>query len=57
MRRFNKEFKKDESGKNRDWRNIEEAQIRELHKKFQNQMEEVIAEFKYIKLPRACLTA
>ena len=49
-------FKKDETGKHREWRNLEEQQIRELHQKYKAMMEDVINEFKYIKLPRAALT-
>jgi hypothetical protein len=30
LRRFNKDFKKDENGKTREWRDIEEPKIREL---------------------------
>lgn len=33
LRKFNKIFKKDETGKTRDWKAIEENQIRELHQK------------------------
>lgn len=33
LRKFNKLFKKDEVGKNRNWREIEENKIRELHVK------------------------
>lgn len=49
-------FKKDEGHKNRDWRTLEETQIRELWGKFKNQMEDVINEFKFIKLPKAALS-
>jgi len=45
-------FKKDEQGRNRDWTKIEESKIRELYTKCKREMEEVIAEFKYIKLPK-----
>ena len=55
LRRFNKDFKKDENGKNREWRDIEEPKIRELWQKVRAQMLEVINEFKYIKLPRGVL--
>ncbi|CDW88237.1 uncharacterized protein STYLEM_17355 [Stylonychia lemnae] len=56
LRKFNKLFKKDEAGKNREWRNIEEQKIRELHLKYKALMDDVISDFKYIKLPRAALT-
>lgn len=52
IRRFNQLFKKDEQGKNRDWRAIDEGQIRDLFAKIKTQMEEVINEFKYIKIPK-----
>ena len=55
LRRFNKDFKKDENGKNREWRDIEEPKIRELWQKVRANMLEVINEFKYIKLPRNTL--
>lgn len=56
LRKFNKYFKKDESGKNREWREIEEGRIRDLWSKYRAQMLEMInSEFKYIKLPRAAL--
>jgi hypothetical protein len=57
LRKFNKLFKKDENGKNREWRDIEENKIRELHQKCKAQMEEVINDFKFIKLPKAGLTS
>ena len=57
LRKFNKLFKKDENGKNREWRQIEEGTIREMHTKFKSQMEEVIGEFKYMKLPKAALSS
>ena len=53
IRKFNKLFKKDEQEKNRDWRTIEENQIRELWKKCKAQVDELFNEFKYIKIPRA----
>jgi hypothetical protein len=55
LRRFNKDFKKDSNGKNREWRDIEEPKIRELWLKVRANMLEVIDEFKYIKLPKAVL--
>jgi hypothetical protein len=53
IRKFNKLFKKDEQDKNRDWRAIEENQIRELWKKCKAQIDELFNEFKYVKIPRA----
>lgn len=55
LRKFNKHFKKDEQGKNREWRDIEEGPIRELWAKCKAALLEVIAEFKYIQLPKAAL--
>lgn len=51
-RKFNKHFKKDENGKNREWTSIEEKDIRELWRKTKEEMEEIINEFKYLKIPR-----
>jgi len=33
LRKFNMRFKKDENGKNREWRDIEEPKIRDLWQK------------------------
>jgi len=55
LRRFNKDFKKDESGKNREWKDIEEPKIRELWQKVRAQLQEVIANFKYVMLPKGLL--
>jgi hypothetical protein len=52
IRKFNKMFKKDEQDKNRDWRTIEENQIRELWKKCKSETDELFNEFKYVKIPR-----
>lgn len=52
IRKFNKLFKKDEQDKNRDWRAIEENQIRELWKKCKAETDELFNEFKYVKIPR-----
>ena len=45
-------FKKDEQDKNRDWRAIEENQIRELWRTCKARVDELFHEFKYIKIPR-----
>lgn len=55
LRKFNKIFKKDEAGKNRDWRDIEEGKIRDLWSKCRAQMHEVITHFKYICVPKSGL--
>lgn len=53
LRKFNATFKKDEQQKNRDWRAMEEQQIRDLFAKQKAKLEEVINDFKYIKIPRS----
>lgn len=52
MRRFNKDFKKDVNGKPRHWQKMEEGQIRELHAHIKKAIDDIIGEFKYIKIPR-----
>ena len=56
LRKFNKDFKKDEQGKNREWRQIEEPVIRELWAKIRAQLLETLQDFKYIHLPKAIMT-
>ena len=56
LRKFNLLFKKDENGKNREWRDIEEGKIRDIWSKCRAQMAEIIEDFKYIKLPKTVLT-
>jgi len=56
LRKFSKGFKKDNDGKTRDWRAIEEAKIREIWSACRNDMLNVIKEFKYIKMSRTALT-
>jgi hypothetical protein len=56
LRKFNKCFKKDEAGKNREWRDIEEGPIRDLWAKCRKQMLEVISDFKFIKLPKTAFS-
>jgi hypothetical protein len=56
LRRFNKDFKKDANGKNREWRDMEEPLIRDLWAKVRAQMLELINDFKYIRLPKAILS-
>ncbi len=47
-------FKKESDGrKNRDWRSMDEQQIRDLHLKCKSMMDDVIADFKYIKIPKS----
>jgi hypothetical protein len=52
-RKFNLMFKKEDGIKNRDWRAMEEQQIRDLHAKLKEQLSNVIQEFKYIKIHRS----
>lgn len=52
LRKFNKLFKKDENGKNREWRDIEEAKIRDIWSKCKAEMMTIINDFKFIKLPK-----
>ena len=56
LRKFSKLFKKDENGKNREWRDIEEGKIRELWSQYKTVMSEVVNDFKYIRLPKNALT-
>jgi len=48
LRRFNKEFKKDSTGKNRDFRAMEEGAIKDLFDTCKDAINSVIEEFKYI---------
>ena len=41
LRKFNDHFKKDESGKRREWRDIEEAKIRELFEESKKKVDSV----------------
>ena len=56
LRKFSKLFKKDENGKNREWRDIEEGKIRELWSQYKKVMSDVVNDFKYIRLPKNALT-
>jgi hypothetical protein len=42
LRKFNNNFKKDEHGKNRNWREVDENAIRDLYKKVKDNVEELI---------------
>ena len=55
LRKFNKDFKKDEQGKNREWREIEEPAIRELWAKVRAQLLDTVQDFKYIRLPKTIM--
>ena len=52
VRKFSLLFKKDEQGKSREWKDIEEGQIRDLWSKSKATMNEVINDFKYIRIPK-----
>lgn len=52
MRRFNKEFSKDENGQPRNWIMVEEPKIRELHLKCKQNVENLFGQFKYINIPQ-----
>lgn len=51
-RKFNTFFKKDDKGKNRDWKNIPEEEIGKLHKECVGQFDSVFDQFKRIEIPR-----
>lgn len=52
LRKFNALFKKDEAGKHRDWKTMEEGEIRELHAKCKLALEDIIKQFKFINIPK-----
>ena len=56
LRKFNKDFKKDQNGKNREWREIEEPLIRDIWAKVRAQLLDVVQDFKYIRLPKSIMT-
>jgi len=56
LRKFNNDFKKDQNGKHREWREIEEPVIRDIWAKVRAQLLEVIQDFKYIRLPKATMS-
>jgi hypothetical protein len=45
-------FKKDDQGKNRDWKALEEGAIRDLHQKCKVVIGDIIKQFNYIIIPR-----
>ena len=51
LRKFNDQFKKDETGRRREWRDIEEAQIRELFEESKRKVDSVFDQFKRIFFP------
>ena len=48
LRKFNEQFKKDDKGKSRNWRDIEENEITEIFKATKASIEVVLEEFKKI---------
>lgn len=56
LRKFSRHFKKDENGKNREWRDIEEGKIRELWSQVRKDLLALTKEFQYIKISRNALT-
>lgn len=56
IRRFDKHFKKDEQGKPREWKVIEEGQIREIFERCKKETMVIIESFKYIMLDKGALT-
>lgn len=55
LRKFNKDFKKDSNGKNREWREIEEPLIRDIWAKVRASILVTIEDFKYIRLPKSVM--
>ena len=52
LRKFNDQFKYDDDGKTRDWREIEEAQILEIFTKCKEGIQEVMKDFGNIQFPK-----
>ena len=51
LRKFNDHFKKDETGKRRDWRETEEGKIKEIWDESKNKIEVIMEQFKRIHFP------
>jgi len=51
LRKFNEYFKKDETGKRRDWRETEEGKIKEIWDDSKNKIEVIMEQFKRIQFP------
>jgi hypothetical protein len=51
-RKFNSFFKKDENGKNRDWKNMPEEEIGKLHSECMGHFNSVLEQFKKIEIPK-----
>ena len=51
LRKFNEHFKKDDTGKRRDWQAIEEAKIREHFEESKQKVNTVFEQFKRIFFP------
>ena len=52
IRKFNEYFKKDENGKRRDWRSIEEEKIKEVWDSSKLKVEALMEQFKLIFFPQ-----
>jgi hypothetical protein len=51
LNKFKDKFNKDEAGKSRNWRQIEEDEIASLFKKTRIEIEGILEQFKKIELP------
>ena len=51
LRKFNTSFKKDDQGKLREWREIEEAKIKELFEENKKNVDTVMEQFKRVYFP------
>jgi pyrrolidone-carboxylate peptidase len=51
LNKFKEKFNKDEAGKSRNWRQIEEDEIAALFKQTRIEVEAIIEQFKKIELP------
>ena len=57
LRKFSRLFKRDENGRQRNWKEVENEQvIRDHWLNCKNQVEELIKEFKFIKIPKYPIT-
>ena len=51
LRKFNEHFKKDENGNRREWKDIEEAKIREHFEESKRKVDVVFEQFKRVFFP------
>ena len=52
IRKFNLEFKKDDKGKLHEWKNIEEAKIKESYETIKLNLLQVLNEFRVVRFPK-----